>query len=306
MATVADLCTAPQEVVVLQSTSTVLDGFKTLIEHQISSCPVYDEKHHTYIGMFDTSDFAAYVTQVVEHQDSCPTDFCDLGDLLLTMGRLCPKTMESVVNLAGNNPFVPVHLHDPLTKVLELLGLRGLHRVPVLDDKGKVVKILTQSSVAAFLQKHAWEPLHSLEHETIENTSLGLKHVVTIREDHAALEALKLMQKNSISGIGVTDPHGRLITSLSNTDLRVVVSGSKFRFSGISVLEFVQKSRSLDGPREKPAVVTCSVHTTLPTLLAKMVQAHLHRIYITNDDQHVIGIVSLKDLLRYVLQKSTD
>jgi hypothetical protein len=47
----------------------------------------------------------------------------------------------------------PVNLNDTLLKAVETLA-KGVHRLPVVNDKGDVVNIISQSSIIAFLQKN--------------------------------------------------------------------------------------------------------------------------------------------------------
>ncbi len=68
------------------------------------------------------------------------------------------------------------------------------------------------------------------------------------------------------------------------------------------MLEFVQRSRGLDGPSEKPAVVTVTPNVPLYDVVHKLAKTGLHRLYVVDPEHKPIGVISLKDVLRYVLQ----
>lgn len=130
--------------------------------------------------------------------------------------------------------------------------------------------------------------------------------------------------------MAVVDSDGSLLTSISNSDLRITVSGEviqewklifhyifslvlwssslltpqRFRFAGTTVLEFVQHSRELDGSQERPAVVKVSPSTPLIDVFGKLVKTGLHRVYVADAEHKPVGVVSLKDLLRFVLKHS--
>lgn len=56
-------------------------------------------------------------------------------------------------DLARRNPFHPVASGSSLLKAAEILE-RRVHRVPVVDSQGKVVKIISQSAVVKFLHQN--------------------------------------------------------------------------------------------------------------------------------------------------------
>lgn len=58
------------------------------------------------------------------------------------------------------------------------------------------------------------------------------------------------------------------------------------------------RSRSLDGPKERPAVCVASPNTPVILVLKKLAAAHLHRVYVVNTFRCPVGVVSLKDILR--------
>jgi CBS domain-containing protein len=68
------------------------------------------------------------------------------------------------------------------------------------------------------------------------------------------------------------------------------------------VLEFVQHSRELDGSQERPAVVSVAPTTHLIDVFRKLAKTGLHRLYVVDGSHKPVGVVSLKDLLRFVLE----
>lgn len=294
-----------RELVTIDSKATIVDAFTTLVRHHVLSAPVLDSVTNKYIGFFDISDFSEYVVHILEHSVSqqdelVPIEFCDLYDLLMTVGELHPQVLLSVMHTVNGEKFPSVPTGTPMATVLDCLGNKGLHRVAVVDLKtGSVVKIISQSAVMKFLVAHP-EALACLQAPTVASSGIGLKHVVAVAAEAPVLDGLKLLQQHHLSGLAVVDAEGTLVTTMSSSDLRTAVSGERFRFAGISVLEFVQRSRELDGKQEKPAVVTVSAETSLLDVFRKLAKTGLHRIYVVDAAHKPVGVVSLKDLLRYV------
>ncbi|KAJ1796349.1 cell separation during budding, partial [Coemansia sp. RSA 2523] len=50
-----------QKVVQVDSRATIEEACDALIEHSIQSVPLYDAHSHSYVGMFDVHDLAAFI-----------------------------------------------------------------------------------------------------------------------------------------------------------------------------------------------------------------------------------------------------
>jgi CBS domain-containing protein len=96
-----------------------------------------------------------------------------------------------------------------------------------------------------------------------------------------------------------------MVTTVSNSDLRVLTTGKKFRLFGISALQLVQKSRSLEA-NARPAVVCVRTTTTLTEIVKRLSATGLHRVYVLDEDEKPIGVISLRDLIRFVLPRISD
>jgi 5'-AMP-activated protein kinase regulatory gamma subunit len=53
------------------------------------------------------------------------------------------------------------------------------------------------------------------------------------------------------------------------------------------------------------AVAKCYKHESLSTCMERIVKAEVHRLVVVNDDDNVIGILSLSDLLYYIVMRPT-
>lgn len=300
------------EIVELPSNCSVVDAFRSLVDKHVRSAPVWDEAEKKYLGFFDTSDFLCYVVAVIEKQNKdsseSPVEFCDLNDLLQTVSELHPDAskVSSVCNASGNNPYYNVMPSMPLSDIFTLLADQGLHRITVVDPLShKISKIISQSNITSFLMKHP-AVLAPLKGITVEASNFFKSPVVSVKESDLVIEAFYLMRDNKLSGIAVVDENGKLISSISNSDLRAVVKGKAFQFNACTVLEFLQRSRAMDGPNVRPAVVTVTMQTSLYDAMSKLAATGLHRLYVTNPEHDLLGVISLKDILRFLILSTKD
>jgi 5'-AMP-activated protein kinase regulatory gamma subunit len=49
------------------------------------------------------------------------------------------------------------------------------------------------------------------------------------------------------------------------------------------------------------AVAKCYKHEQLATCIERIIRAEVHRLVIVDDEEHVIGILSLSDLLNFII-----
>jgi CBS domain-containing protein len=62
---------------------------------------------------------------------------------------------------------------------------------------------------------------------------------------------------------------------------------------------------SIEKNVSRPSVAKCHKNETLATCRERIVKAEVHRLAVVDQDDHVIGILSLSDLLRYIIIRAT-
>jgi len=150
---VNSLHTPKGEVIIVSSKETPYDAFKKLIANSILSAPVLDINTGKFTGFLDIRDLVSFVVFIDDDQKSDVPN--NLNDILIKGSKLLKVPLEGVTctYLSRRNSFIPVQTTDNLLKVCEILA-KGVHRVPVVNEKGEVTNIISQSSVMGFLNKH--------------------------------------------------------------------------------------------------------------------------------------------------------
>ena len=114
--------------------------------------------------------------------------------------------------------------------------------------------------------------------------------VATVREGALASEIEQVLSSRKVSAVPVVDAEGTLVGIVSSTDL-------------------------LNAP-ETPTPTAAQLMTA-PVVIARpdedvgeaawrMVAAHVHRLVVVDDDQHVVGVLSTSDVLREVMCRPLD
>jgi acetoin utilization protein AcuB len=131
-----------------------------------------------------------------------------------------------VANWMSKN-IITVDEEDSMQDAMKLLKENDIRMLPVMK-KGKLVGIVTDrdlkrasASDATTLEIH--ELLYLLTRIKVKN--IMTKEVITVPPDFTVEETALVLQKNKISGAPVVDSRGKLVGTITQTDLfRVLIS----------------------------------------------------------------------------------
>ncbi len=107
-----------------------------------------------------------------------------------------------------------------LTVAVEKMNAAKVHRLVIVDEKHNIIGLLTQSNLISWLNQHVDE-LFKNPDATIEDLSLGIKTVKTCSNNDIAITVFQTLEGLHISALGVVDENGKLISSISASELRV-------------------------------------------------------------------------------------
>lgn len=282
----------------------VIDAWKKLIDNQVLSLPIYDNKVSHYVGFIDIIDMLDVVVNHFTEHEITATNESDIPNLLRSRSVFASMTVSEAIsaNVSGGarESYCPVETRMPVMEAIRLMINWRTHRLPVVDGSGSLITILSQSRIVSFLQKHidlfayANKPIGELE-------GLVTKHVYSVTSSQKAIDAFKLIKDKGVNGVAVIDEQGVLKGNISASDLKVI--GYTMR---ILLRLFLPASDFLElippNP-ELPGMICVNSRTTFEELLSKFALCKVHRIYLVNQETGgPDGIVTLTDVLRYVSQ----
>jgi len=292
----------PSKLIIIKSTTSLYEGFKALVDNNILSAPVYDEKTHKYTGFLDIKDLVSFVVFVDDDQKSDVPQ--NLNELIMHGCKLFKMDLDGVTPtyLSRRNPFHPVSNSDSLLTVCEQLA-HGLHRVPVVDQHNNVVNIISQSTVVSFLAKNS-KCYENLAISTIGELNLGSKPVISVNQKTSAIDTFRLMDKKKISAIAVVDNDGRFVGNTSASDLKLFIKTLSLEILAKPILEFLKTIRQESIEIKSPTIGVTS-HDTVQTAIAKLASTRIHKLFVADDSNGYkpTAVVSLTDILRYLLNR---
>jgi CBS-domain-containing membrane protein len=145
--------------------------------------------------------------------------------------------------------------------------------------------------------------------------NLMSRHVVTIPRQMSLQAAAHMLAQADITGAPVVDEHGRCVGMLSSTDVvRWVDRGEQRHREAVKpiagcmccdweVMDLGTLPPDAVSQFMTPEVVTTTADTRIGTLAFWMINAHIHRIVITDSQGKPVGVVSSTDILAAVARE---
>jgi len=260
-----------------------------LLSYNILSAPVYDGEK--YIGFLDIKDLVTFVLTL--YDEGFFETGTNISDILRSAGDKL-----SIVELSKKNKFIPVDENDSLFKVVQILAT-DVPRVPVLGQNGKVINIISQSSIISIISRHC----HSvIDNVTIESLiDMGTNPVVTVLRSTSFLDTLRLLEEKRISGVAIVTEEGRMIGVTTSKDLKLFVKKPSLSLLKGPIFQNLKLIR-LDDIDERSLSVSVFERDTFKRTIEIMSATKVHRIFVMDNEKEFqpIRVISISDILKYL------
>lgn len=203
--------------------------------------------------------------------------------------------------LARRNKFAPLDVTATLYDVVELLS-RGLHRIPILSDKGKLINIVSQSTIVTYLDQHL-ESFKELASVSIETSSLGTKPVQSVPQTASVIDTLRLMDSKGLSGVAITADHGKLVGITTGKDLGLFLNNPSLSTLSSPVFQFLAAIREQSIDIRVPTIAIFP-QDSLGRAIAILAATRVHRIFVVDNeaDYKPVAAISITDILRHLFK----
>ena len=182
-------------------------------------------------------DFADVVTFVVQHTKQ---EVLTSGNVEAVSKHFSEHHVGDVMNLSSRNPWYPLDQSASLQRLFETFCRSNIRRVPVLDPAGDLYTLASQTDAISFLASQMHSPLfQAAAHAPIEGRVGTWSGLVTVLSSEPAMKAFTLMAEKHVHGVAIVDAAGHLLSNISASDLRVVLSrGASFAALFAPVADF--------------------------------------------------------------------
>lgn len=208
-----------------------------------------------------------------------------------------------------------VHPDSPITQLVELLLDKDYTAVPVVDNDGKVVgmvsdnDLLTRGGMRVTISLKRATDLDFVRglHESLESPSRTVSEVmtaavVTVPPEMILGRAARLMVEKHLKRLPVVDANGKLLGILGRLDILSTIAA-------VHLPEWHPEAHTFGVQAMVGDVMTRdvpSVHesATLEEIFELLVSSSHKRVVVVDDKRHVAGIIADSDLIRKVSRES--
>lgn len=287
-----DVLPVSYRLVVLDTTLLVKKSLNILLQNNIVSAPLWNNKTSRFAGLLSSSDFI----NVIQYYFQFP-EKVDLVDQLTLNGLRDIESALGVEQIETTSIHPFKSLYEACGKMLESRS----RRIPLIDEDEKthreiVVSVLTQYRILKFVALNCKETKMLLKPvKDINSLNLNQK-LSTCTMNTPVIEVIHLLSEKSVSSIPVIDDHGKLINVYEAYDVLTLVKGGIYTDLDLTVGDaLLRRAEDFEG------VHTCTINDRLSTIMDTIRKSRLHRLFVVDDDARLLSVITLSDILHYVL-----
>jgi len=282
-----DLITGDFKLTCIDSMDTVLEALQVLKQGNIVSAPVWDKERSTFLGFIDVLDIICLIFDKMTVDDI-------LNEKGSVQSKISSMQIKEAANISESNPWCPVYIGKPLLSVMDMFSSGGqLYRVPIADEQGKVVSIISQSKVVEFLNDIIKQFGNAAERSVGE--CFSPKFVASIHFDDLVINAFLKITETGLHGLAVIDDDGVLVGNISASDMKSVIIDNLC--AGLKEPVSVVMKRSAETFERPFRAMYCFTTDTLQQVLQIFTTEQIHRLYIVDAEKKLLGVISLGDII---------
>eukprot|EP01132_Coremiostelium_polycephalum_P007396 gene7396-9088_t len=302
---IADCVSKEQKLIGVKKMASVEELLMVLYNHSLSSVPVIDTEigKGRVIGFVDTNDVLALLVKLCEKIES--PDF----DLRLLSIAFLHTTVSNIMDLSKKDEFTVVLEEQSLMEILKLYA-KGVHRVALLSVFSDIEDIVSQSNVIRFLSDNlsVLGPLETVSIGDLLPYLVQKESVVVSYGDELVIHSLRKMHQNHVTAVPILNRTNLEITgTLSINDL------NGLKEDNIDILlkttnEFLgcKMNHQIEQNKNKPShPVILKLDNTFRDAIQMLAQYKIHRIWVVDDFNRPISIVSLTDVCSIITNPPT-
>lgn len=283
-----DLIPVSAKLVVFDTQLLVKKAFFALVHNGVRAAPLWDSSKQNFVGMLTITDFI----HILRTYYKSP---------LVQMEELEEHKIETWRNVLKEKckPLVSIEPDASLFDAIKTLIHNKVHRLPVIDPHtGNVLYIITHKRILRFLFLF----YHELPHPSYMKQKLGdlkigtYNNIATAKTTTPLIIALHEFINRRVSALPVVDDQGKVVDIYAKFDVINLAAEKTYNNLDISIKKALEhRDQYFEG------VSKCTLDDTLESVLERIVKAEVHRLVVVDNEDHVIGVISLSDILSYLV-----
>lgn len=287
-----DLIPTSAKLVVFDTQLLVKKAFFALVYNGVRAAPLWDSQRQNFVGMLTITDFI----KILQMYYTSPN---------VAMDELEEHRLETWRQVLKGSvmPLVSIEPESSLFDAIRMLITNRIHRLPVIDpETGNVLYILTHKRILRFLFLYINElPKPAYLQSKLRDLRIGtLSDIETATEETSIIDALRKFVNRRVSALPLIDENGRLKDIYAKFDVINLAAEKTYNNLDVSL-----KTANEHRNEWFEGVQKCTLDETLFDVMERIVRAEVHRLVVVDEEDKVIGIISLSDLLMYLVLRPT-
>jgi len=269
-------------IICVNSLDSLESTLQALVTNQIHSVPVFDTTKNEFVAFIDLIDFAVHLAHTYIENEIIE------GSVDRMLQEEKHYVTLQIANESHRNPWLTIPVTANLGDAIEKMTQHNAHRIAVMEAQN-LKYVLTQTDIVEFFQQRA---LPELRKKTLHELGIGFKEVVTVPSSEKVWKAFILMNSKGVSGIGVVDAKGNLVSHIGSADLK----GIDFNTQIMKNLKM-----SISDFKNQLSLVAVPATSTLGDVIDTLTTTKMHRVYIVDKDHTTAkGVVSQSNVIQAV------
>ncbi|MDI1489361.1 MAG: AMP-activated serine/threonine-protein kinase regulatory subunit [Ramalina farinacea] len=277
--------------IIFDTSLMVKKSLTILIQNGIVSAPLWDSKTSTFAGLLTTSDYLNLIQYYWQNPEA--VNRIDQFNL---------SSLRDIEKAIGVQPLETISIHPqrPLYEACRSMLESKARRIPLVDvddetRRAMVVSVVTQYRILKFVAVNVSET--QLLRKPLKHLKLGTyRNLETARMETPVFDVIHQLVKDSISSVPIVNSDGVVTNVFEAVDVITLIKGGMYDDLDLNVGEALKK-RSEDFP----GIYTCSIDDRLDAIFDTIRRSRVHRLIVIDEDNRLTGIISLSDILEYIL-----
>ncbi|XP_003373079.1 putative CBS domain pair [Trichinella spiralis] len=285
-----DLIPTSTKLVVFDTKLPVKKAFFALVYNSVRAAPLWDDATQQFVGMLTITDF---IRILQKYYKSGEENIKELEEHRIFTWR------EELRDSGFLAPLCTVDATASLLDAVNILCNKKVHRLPVIDPcSGNILYILTHKRILKFLFLYMPDlPMPSFMKKSPKELGIGTwSNIHTVTKVTPLIEVLRKLLELRVSALPVVDENDRVIDIYSKFDVINLAAEKAYNNLDITVQDSLKhRTAWFEG------VHNCKVTDSLSTYVDTLVRSEVHRVVAVDNDGRVQGVVSLSDILLFIV-----
>jgi len=310
-------CTAAyipiSDLIIVSPTDTLISAFQRLCTYKVLATPIIDSDG-TIKGSFSVIDMIFYLSDTFDQESvkgSVNSTF-DFFSLAIARREFSGIKINSIAKMSNLDPVIMLAENKNLKDVIDALATKQARRAIIHEssESAPIKGMLSQGQLLRYMYEHRANTLKSDFWDTKISDYADLadrKNVITVNLSTKVCDAFRQMRDWGVSAIGVVDdvPEkgktgavAKLVGNISATDVKLLGYDLRyFKALGFSTNEYLGAVMPKDHASGEVVCVKEGGNDTMGDIIGKLVENHIHRLYVIDNEGKPVGVISMTDIL---------